>query len=270
MQIKKRGTTTQSMGWERQIYPLITDDTDLGHLILTCIADNEKYFVKDKYLKSLIFHLVKENMRRTSLIIIPNLMWFIGHQSINYDQTQYCGFNCKDYFDHVPNAVAIERYKETDLGHITVAQTTDHQDIYVAQGSREVIDISCSPLVATSSVPVVSPSRIPKGEKGLEVYNSNRDKGQGSKEKPTTNTCSGSEKFLQQDYKRLRIKAKVVKFSDFKNTDPELRKFREDDVNSEEVSTQTNDRKQNRQKIQELYYKQRKCFEDLENLDLIE
>ena len=39
----------------------LSDGRELGLIILSCIADNENYLVKDPRLTRMIFHLVKKN-----------------------------------------------------------------------------------------------------------------------------------------------------------------------------------------------------------------
>ena len=54
------------------------DDNELGHIILSCIADEEQYLVRDRKLKQLLFALVRAKLSNKSLIISPNLVRFLA------------------------------------------------------------------------------------------------------------------------------------------------------------------------------------------------
>ena len=65
----------------------LSDDTELGLTILSCIADNEQYLVKDPELIKIIFRLAKAKIKKKSLVLTPNMARFLALQLINNDQT---------------------------------------------------------------------------------------------------------------------------------------------------------------------------------------
>ena len=64
-----------------------SDNTELAHTILTCIADNERYLVKDPEIIKMVFDLVKAKIKNESLVLTPNILRFLALKLINNDQT---------------------------------------------------------------------------------------------------------------------------------------------------------------------------------------
>jgi hypothetical protein len=65
----------------------LSDDNELSFAILSCIADNEQYLVKNTKIKNLIFSLVKEKLKNESLVLTPNMIRVLALKLINEDQT---------------------------------------------------------------------------------------------------------------------------------------------------------------------------------------
>ena len=65
----------------------ISDDTELAYTILTCIADNERYLVKDPEIIKIVFGLVKAKIKNQSLLLTPNMMRFLALKLIDNNQT---------------------------------------------------------------------------------------------------------------------------------------------------------------------------------------
>lgn len=65
----------------------LVDDTELAHIILTCLSDHEMYLVKDPTLLELVFDMIKAKIKEESLMITPNLVRFIALKLINNEQT---------------------------------------------------------------------------------------------------------------------------------------------------------------------------------------
>ena len=63
-----------------------SDNTELAHTILTCIADNERYLVKDPEIIKMVFDLVKAKIKNESLVLTPNMLRFLALKLINNDQ----------------------------------------------------------------------------------------------------------------------------------------------------------------------------------------
>ena len=63
-----------------------SDDRELAHTILACIADNERYLVKDPEIIKIVLTLVKAKLKKESLVLTPNMMRFLALKWINNDQ----------------------------------------------------------------------------------------------------------------------------------------------------------------------------------------
>lgn len=62
-----------------------SDDIELAQTILTCIADNERYVVKDRVIIKIVFNAVKAQIKNESLVITPNIMRFVALRLIKND-----------------------------------------------------------------------------------------------------------------------------------------------------------------------------------------
>jgi hypothetical protein len=62
----------------------LSDETELGLTILSCIADNKKYLVTSPRIKD---RLAKEKIKQESLVLTPNMIRFLALKLINEDQT---------------------------------------------------------------------------------------------------------------------------------------------------------------------------------------
>lgn len=65
----------------------LSDDTELGNLILACIADNENYLVTNPRIKEWIFSLVKAKIKHESLVLTPTRIRLLALYRIKEDQT---------------------------------------------------------------------------------------------------------------------------------------------------------------------------------------
>ena len=63
----------------------VSDDKELGELILSCISDNEAYLVKDPKMIKVIFGLVKAKIKNESLVLTPNMIRFLALKLLNSD-----------------------------------------------------------------------------------------------------------------------------------------------------------------------------------------
>jgi hypothetical protein len=63
-----------------------SEEAELGRTILSCLADNQNYLVKNPKIKELIFSLVKENIKKESLVITQNMVRFLALQLIKKDK----------------------------------------------------------------------------------------------------------------------------------------------------------------------------------------
>ena len=75
---KKQATRLPHAGGSSALDLELYNDNDLGHIILSCIADEDRYLVRDPKLNELIFAPIRAKIRNESLIINPNLIRFIA------------------------------------------------------------------------------------------------------------------------------------------------------------------------------------------------
>lgn len=64
-----------------------SDDTELAETILACIADNERYLIKDPELIKVIFNLVKAKIKNEVFLLTPNMIRFLALNLKSKDQT---------------------------------------------------------------------------------------------------------------------------------------------------------------------------------------
>ena len=64
-------------------FKLYDDKEDLEKIILSCIADNESYIVKDEIIIKIIFTLVKSKIQNESLVISSNIIRFLARYLLN-------------------------------------------------------------------------------------------------------------------------------------------------------------------------------------------
>jgi hypothetical protein len=69
-----------------------TDDSELAAIILSCIADNELYVVRDPRIIQLVFGLVKEKVKNKSLVMTPNMLRLLALKLLNNDQSLIAKF----------------------------------------------------------------------------------------------------------------------------------------------------------------------------------
>lgn len=64
-----------------------SDETKLANTILTCIADDQRYRIKNPELAKIIFTLVKAKIQNESLVLTPNMLRFLALKLVNNDQS---------------------------------------------------------------------------------------------------------------------------------------------------------------------------------------
>ena len=233
---KEKKKITSIRGGKFQL--TLSDENDFGLTILSCIADNESYLVTSPRIKELIFRLAKEKIKNESLVITPNLIRFFALTLLNkkeslivkignvvgssenrarfltrvigasltgifaaastlvpyavlvtlfiFIETENCGYNCDDYFQKLPTNDPVEVCVERPNGNLVLTGITGNDD------ARQV-----------------------------EVYIPS----ESVKEIPEINPENIKEKIVKKIYRRTRKKAKEVKFSEFRKTDPILSQF---------------------------------------------
>ena len=212
----------------------LTDDSELAHTILTCIADNERYLVKDPELTKIIFALVKVKVENQSVILTPNLIRFLALKLINNDQT---------FMVQVGNFVASSNnrfrllsrtFGSAIFGFMAALITTLPYGILMLLlyfDATENCNYNCSNHF--EQLPIEGPAKI-YGEKstGHLFIGGNDDARQieiytPSKAADEVTVSSDGESKRTKTYTKVRKKVKEVKFSDFKKIDPVLSSFQD-------------------------------------------
>ena len=211
-----------------------SDNTELAHTILTCIADNERYLVKDPKIIKMVFDLVKAKIKNESLILTPNMLRFLALKLINNDQTLIVKIgniimssnNRARLFARVSRSAIIgfvgglfSIFPYAVLIMVVYFNTTENCGYkcsnYFEQLSKEgPVKIygkkSTGHLVITES----------DDARQIEIYIP-------SKATDEVTISSNGQLKTTKTYTKVRKKAKQVDFSDFKNTDPVLSKFKD-------------------------------------------
>ena len=211
-----------------------SDDTELAHIILTCIADNERYLVKDPEIINMIFDLVKAKIKNESLVLTPNMLRFLALKLINNDQTLLVKIgniivssnNRARLFARVSGSAIIGF-----VGALFSIFPYAVLMMVIYFTSTENCGYKCSDYF--EHIPKEGPVQI-YGEKStghlaiagnddarqIEIYTPSK----ASDEVFISNT--GKIETIKS-YTKVRKKAKEVKFSDFKQNDPVLSTFKD-------------------------------------------
>ena len=222
-----------------------TDDNELAQTILSCIADNERYLVKDQDLINIVFNLAKAKITNESLVLTPNLLRFVALQLLNDNQ----GFIAK-FGNMVASSNNRIRLYTRVMGVSVIAFVGALFSVlpyailmgYIYLDSTEHCGYRCSDYF--EQLPKEGPVQVfgkePTGHlviggnddaRQVEIYNPSPTEGDelvpiGNGKIRTTRT-----------YKKTRQKAKQVKFSEFKETDPILSQFK--NIEEPEIPQQT-------------------------------
>lgn len=207
-----------------------SDNTELAYTILACIADNQRYLVKDPEVIEIVFRLVKAKIKNESLALTPNMMRFLALKLINKDQTlivkignilmssrtQARVFGATIIgllgaaFSTLPYAlllVIIHFSITEDCGY----KCSDYFEQLSEKGPVEIcVKESTGNLVIAGN----------DDARQIELYNPSKAADEvtviSDRQLKTTRTCT-----------KVRKKARQVNFSDFKKTDPVLSRFKD-------------------------------------------
>jgi hypothetical protein len=209
-----------------------SDDTELGRTILSCIADNERYLVKNPKLINIIFNLAKAKLKNESLVLTPNLLRFLALKLINNDQTLVVKIgNIVTSADNTARLVS-RIVGAALIGAVGAAVAPMSYSVLVLLlyfDATENCGYKCSDYF--EQLPKEGPAKI-YGEKStghivirgkedaqqLEIYIPSQAAGE-------VRVGSNGEVKKTRTYTKVRKKAKQVKFADFKQTDPILSSF---------------------------------------------
>jgi hypothetical protein len=209
----------------------LSDDTHLAYVILTCISYNERYLVKDPELIKIVFGLVKAKVKDPSLALTPNLMRFLALKLIKNDQTLII---------QIGNIIASSNHRARLLSRITVASMIGLFGALMAPipycvfmvllffDASENCGYKCSNYF--DQLPKEGPVRVYEETNRLFIgANDNARQIEiyvPSKAINEVTTSKNGELKITKTYTKSRKQAKVVKFSDFKKTDPVLSSFK--------------------------------------------
>lgn len=209
-----------------------SDDTELARTILACIADNQRYLVKDPELTKIVFALVKAKIKKESLVLTPNMMRFLALKLINEDQTLIVKIG-NFLFSSDNRARLFSRVIGSSIiGFVGVLVTTLPYCILMLLlyfDATENCGYKCSDYF--EQLPKDGPAKIYGEESTGHVYIGENDDARQleiytpSKAADEVTVSSNGELKTTKTYSKVRKKAKVVKFTDFKKTDPVLSSF---------------------------------------------
>ena len=210
-----------------------SDDTELAQTILTCIADNESYLVKDPKVIKIVFALVKAKIKNESLVLTPNMMRFLALKLISNDQTLIVKVgnilissnNQARLFARVSGTAIIGF-----IGALFSSLSYAVLMMLIYFHTTENCGYKCSDYF--EQLPKERPVEIyGKESTGHLVIAGNDDARQINfyiPSKPADKvTISSSNRKLKitKTYSKVPKKVKEVKFSEFRKTDPVLSKF---------------------------------------------
>ena len=211
-----------------------SDDTELAHTILTCIADNERYLVKDPEIIKMVFALVKAKLKNESLVLTPNMLRFLALRLINNDQT---------FIVKIGNIIASSnsraRLFARASGSVIIGVVGILFSIFpyaalmmaIYFNTTENCGYKCSDYFEQLSKngPVEIYGKSSTGH--LVIAGSDDARQLGiyipSKAADEVTISSNGQLRTTKTYTKVRKKAKQVDFSDFKNTDPVLSSFKD-------------------------------------------
>lgn len=243
-------------------------DPELMTIMLSCINENESYLVENQAIKELIFRLVKANIQTESLVLTPNLLRFLALwlKSMNINEVQKTGWgaiipvlNVGVYVDNTIRfstrliGTAIIGLLTGAFSTIVVATIMAYAYYDLTDGCGYRCEDYFTHLPKTEALEVVveqsTGNLIIAGNDAshqIDMYMPLKEQAQSIELKP----IKTSEKEVTKRYIKSRKKAKLVKFSEFRKTDPVLSKFND---------------------LKEPTVKQKKCFlKELEDLDALE
>jgi hypothetical protein len=211
-----------------------SDDTELAHSILACIADNERYLVKDPEITKIVFALVKAKIKKESLVLTPNMVRFLALKLINNDQTLIVKIgnivtssnNRVRLFARVCGA-AIIGFVGTLFSILPYAVLM----LIIYFDTTENCGYKCSDYF--EQLPKAGPVEIYGKESTGHLFIAGNDDARQielyipSKASDEVTISSNGELKTTKTYTKVRKKAKQVNFSNFKQTDPVLSSFKD-------------------------------------------
>jgi hypothetical protein len=212
-----------------------SDDTELANTILSCIADNERYLVKDSKLIKVVFALVKAKIKNESLVLTPNMMRFVALKLINDNPTLIVKIGNIVVSSNARSRLLIRAAGSAIIGFVGALTATFPYCILMLLlyfNATENCGDRCSDYF--EQLPQEGPSQTYGEESTGHLFIGKNDDAQQieiyipSKVANEVTVSRNGELKTTKTYSKVRKKAKEVKFSDFKKTDPILSSFNKD------------------------------------------
>jgi len=217
----------------------LSDDNELAFTILTCIADNEQYLVKNPRLIEWVFGLVKAKIKNESLVLTPNMMRFLALRLVNPNQSfigkignlVISSNNRVRLFNRVSGAAIIGLLSALSSGlpyailmiliYFEGTQNCGYPCDEYFQHLPPEGHVRIYSEQSTGHLAMAEAEASAEGKddaRQVEIYIPSKS----ADEVIISNT---GEKIIKKSYRISRKKAKEVKFSDFKEKDPVLKDF---------------------------------------------
>lgn len=209
------------------------DDSELGHIILSCIANDEQYLVRDRKLKELLFALVRAKLSNESLIITPNLVRFLALRLIkpnnglitkigNFIVSSNSGLKTISAF-----ALGIANGFLISVPYAILSillMLTATRNCYPCERYFEKLPISADQITRVYSNSNVGNLFISNNdsERQLEVFVPSHSETKSEIISPTE-----VKKTKTTTYQKSRVRTKTVNFDQIRKTDNQLRPFRQ-------------------------------------------
>ena len=210
------------------------DDTELAPIILTCIADNERYLIKDQRIIEVIFNLVKAKIKNESLILTPNMLRFLALKLINNDQTLLVKVGNFVFSSTSKARLGTRVFGSSILGLLAVIPAIGHYAVLMAVlhfSLTENCYYRCSDYVEQIPKAGIVRVRDEKLTGHLLIGESDTDRQLDiyvpAKTAPEVTVTNTGELKATKTYRPVRKKAREVRFSDFRKTDPVLSRFKD-------------------------------------------
>ena len=210
----------------------VSNDKELGTLILSCIADDEIYSVKNERVLKAIFDLVQAKIKNESLVLTPNMMRFLALKILNNS-------NKSSLVTKVGNIVVLSDNRvrlvnrvvgSAVIGFVTGLMTSISYGIllmllYFDNTANSVYRCDDYFEHLPKDQPVKVFAEKPTGQLVIAGNDDARSVEIYVPSKTSDKVTTSSDEKVTRTYEKSRKKAKVVKFSDFRKTDEVLSAF---------------------------------------------
>lgn len=236
----------------------LNEDTELSYLIETCVKDDNIYLVNNPKIKEIIYTLAKLKLRNGFLVITPNLIRFIASVKLKKSENTWIQvgkllvrpesrerLSLRLGITAITVAVNVFIGRALDLtvelARIMVMVYFITADCWVDCDAhfqkltlspdnivRVYNESPRTPILAIAGNDVARQIQIyvPSEQEVGNVCNIPEQHFEFMPSKSANNKCDIKEKEVIRKYKPIRKKARMVKFSDFRQNDPVLKAFK--------------------------------------------